>query len=73
MMTRTLNGGRAAGFHSPDLRWLLCVTILAAVPALSGSSYVLNVGSLALAFAVLATSLNLVFGFTGLLSFAQIG
>ena len=72
MMTRTLNGGRAGAIPT-DLRWLLCVAALALAPALTGSSYVLNVGSLALAFAVLATSLNLIFGFTGLLSFAQVG
>jgi branched-chain amino acid transport system permease protein len=73
MMTRALNGGRATRSFSPDARWCVCVAILALAPTLTGSSYVLNVGSLALAFAVLATSLNLIFGFTGLLSFAQIG
>ncbi|MEQ8922721.1 MAG: branched-chain amino acid ABC transporter permease [Roseovarius sp.] len=72
-MARTMNGSRAAGPLSPDLRWFLCVALLAIAPTLTGSSYMLNVGSLALAFAVLATSLNLVFGFTGLLSFAQVG
>lgn len=54
-------------------RWLVLTILLAAIPLLSGSTYAQNVGSLALAFAVLAAALNLVFGFSGLLSFAQIG
>lgn len=49
------------------------VVAVAMFPLLSGSSYVQNVGTLGLTFAVLATGLNLVFGYAGLLSFAQIG
>lgn len=52
---------------------ILLAVVIAAVPIVSGSTYVQNVGTLGLTFAVLATGLNLVFGYAGLLSFAQIG
>jgi len=48
------------------------LVILAAFPAIGLDGYPLKVAILALVFAVLATSLNLIYGFTGLLSFAQI-
>jgi ABC-type branched-subunit amino acid transport system permease subunit len=46
---------------------------LAALPFLTASNYVLGVAISACIFAVAAASLNLVYGFTGLLSFAQLG
>lgn len=54
----------------------ICISlsvIALAVPVFAGSNYMLNVGTLALSFAVMATALNLIFGYAGLLSFAQIG
>jgi ABC-type branched-subunit amino acid transport system permease subunit len=45
----------------------------AALPLLTSSNYVVGVGLSALIFTVAAAALNLVYGFTGLLSFAQLG
>jgi len=45
----------------------------AALPLLTSSNYVLGIGVSALIFTVAAAALNLIYGFTGLLSFAQLG
>ena len=45
----------------------------AALPLLTSSNYIVGVGISALIFTVAAAALNLVYGFTGLLSFAQLG
>jgi ABC-type branched-subunit amino acid transport system permease subunit len=45
----------------------------AALPLLTASNYIVGVGISALMFTVAAAALNLVYGFTGLLSFAQLG
>lgn len=73
MNALVLEARQRLGTLGSDGRWFLLVVVICILPLFSGSSYVHNVASLALAFAVLATSLNLIFGFTGLLSFAQIG
>ena len=41
--------------------------------SLTSSNYIVGVGISALIFTVAAAALNLVYGFTGLLSFAQLG
>lgn len=46
---------------------------LLAVPSITSNEFHLNLGIAIALFAVLATGLNLVYGFTGLLSFAQVG
>jgi branched-chain amino acid transport system permease protein len=61
----------------PHLQWrnLAGVALLAAavaLPFIGLGQYVLKVAILAIVFMVLAGSLNLIYGFTGLLSFAQI-
>lgn len=45
----------------------------AALPLLTSSNYVVGVALSALVFTVAAAALNLIYGFTGLLSFAQLG
>ena len=45
----------------------------AALPLITSSNYIVGVGISALIFTVAAAALNLVYGFTGLLSFAQLG
>lgn len=58
------------------LTWPLVVLSLAALvvlPSVWPSSYVINVLILVFIFAILATGLNLIFGYTGLLSFGQVG
>jgi ABC-type branched-subunit amino acid transport system permease subunit len=45
----------------------------AALPLVTSSNYIIGVGISALIFTVAAAALNLVYGFTGLLSFAQLG
>ena len=45
----------------------------AALPLVTSSNYIVGVGISALIFTVAAAALNLVYGFTGLLSFAQLG
>lgn len=64
---------------SPRRRWsrgLLLgvgIAVLAVGPWLSPGEYVTTLGISVATFAVLATGLNLVYGYTGLLSFAQVG
>ncbi|HTR86111.1 MAG TPA: branched-chain amino acid ABC transporter permease [Reyranella sp.] len=45
----------------------------AALPIVTASNYLVGVGVSALIFTVAAAALNLIYGFTGLLSFAQLG
>jgi ABC-type branched-subunit amino acid transport system permease subunit len=45
----------------------------AALPLVTSSNYIVGVGISALIYTVAAAALNLVYGFTGLLSFAQLG
>jgi ABC-type branched-subunit amino acid transport system permease subunit len=45
----------------------------AALPLVTSSNYILGVALSALIFTVAAAALNLIYGFTGLLSFAQLG
>ena len=60
----------------PRLRaapWLLLLAaLLIALPFAGLGGYALKIAIMAIVYAVLATSLNLIYGFTGLLSFAQI-
>jgi ABC-type branched-subunit amino acid transport system permease subunit len=51
---------------------LAAALALGALPLLTSSNYVIGVGVSALIFTVAAAALNLVYGFTGLLSFAQL-
>ena len=52
------------------LPWLACLAALAALPWL-GSNYFIQVGSEILIFAIFAMSLDIVLGYTGLLSFGH--
>ena len=52
---------------------LLSVATLFAIPKLTGNEYVLALGVSFATFSVLSGGLNLVYGYTGLLSFAQVG
>ena len=52
---------------------LLAALLFAALPLLTHSNYVIGIGISALIFTVAAAALNLIYGFTGLLSFAQLG
>ncbi len=52
---------------------LLGALAFGALPLLTSSNYIVGVGTSALIFTVAAAALNLVYGFTGLLSFAQLG
>jgi ABC-type branched-subunit amino acid transport system permease subunit len=52
---------------------LAAAMVFAALPLLTSSNYVVGVALSALVFTVAAAALNLVYGFTGLLSFAQLG
>ena len=52
---------------------LLAALAFGALPLLTSSNYIVGVGISALIFTVAAAALNLVYGFTGLLSFAQLG
>ncbi|MBV8391853.1 MAG: branched-chain amino acid ABC transporter permease [Alphaproteobacteria bacterium] len=52
---------------------LLAALLFGALPLLTASNYIVGVGISALTFTVAAAALNLVYGFTGLLSFAQLG
>jgi ABC-type branched-subunit amino acid transport system permease subunit len=52
---------------------LFAALLFGALPLLTASNYVVGVGISALLFTVAAAALNLVYGFTGLLSFAQLG
>ena len=49
------------------------LALLATLPLWGGSPYGLELGITAATFTVLSTGLNLVYGYTGLLSFAQVG
>jgi branched-chain amino acid transport system permease protein len=51
----------------------LAAVVLVTVPLWSPSPYVTNIATLSLFFAVASTGLNVVYGFAGLLSFAQVG
>ena len=51
----------------------LCALALGALPLVTSSNYFVGIGVSALIFTVAAAALNLVYGFTGLLSFAQLG
>jgi len=52
---------------------LVALAFLFAIPRLTGNEYVLALGVSFAMFSVLAGGLNLVYGYTGLLSFAQVG
>jgi len=52
---------------------LVAALAFAALPLLTDSNYIVGVALSALIFTVAAAALNLVYGFTGLLSFAQLG
>src|SRR5438094_9525649 len=52
---------------------LVAALAFAVLPLVTSSNYVLGVGISALVFTVAAAALNLIYGFTGLLSFAQLG
>ena len=52
---------------------LIAALAFGALPLLTSSNYIVGVGISALIFTVAAAALNLVYGFTGLLSFAQLG
>src|SRR5690242_21410374 len=52
---------------------ILVALAFGAVPLITSSNYIVGVGVSALIFTVAAAALNLVYGFTGLLSFAQLG
>ena len=60
-------------------RWLRALLVvvgvaaLFAIPRVTGNEYVLALGVSFATFAVLSGGLNLVYGYTGLLSFAQVG
>ncbi|MBS0520710.1 MAG: branched-chain amino acid ABC transporter permease [Proteobacteria bacterium] len=52
---------------------LAAAAVFAVLPLLTSSNYVIGIGISALVFTTAAAALNLVYGFTGLLSFAQLG
>jgi ABC-type branched-subunit amino acid transport system permease subunit len=52
---------------------LAVLLVLAALPCLTTSNYIIGIAISACIFTVAAASLNLVYGFAGLLSFAQLG
>jgi ABC-type branched-subunit amino acid transport system permease subunit len=52
---------------------LLAAVAFGVLPLVTPSNYIVGVGISALIFTVAAAALNLVYGFTGLLSFAQLG
>jgi branched-chain amino acid transport system permease protein len=58
--------------HARALAFLAAVALLFAVPTYTSNEYVLALGVSFATFSVLATGLNLVYGYTGLLSFAQV-
>ena len=60
----------------PPLRVIAIVAaagVLLTVPLWSPSDYVTNIATLAIFFGVASTGLNVVYGYAGLLSFAQVG
>ena len=52
---------------------MVAALLLAALPLVTSSNYVIGIGLSALIFTVAAAALNLIYGYTGLLSFAQLG
>jgi ABC-type branched-subunit amino acid transport system permease subunit len=52
---------------------LVAALTFAALPLLTSSNYILGIAVSALIFTVAAAALNLIYGYTGLLSFAQLG
>ena len=52
---------------------IVAALAFAALPLMTSSNYIIGVGISALIFTVAAAALNLIYGFTGLLSFAQLG
>ncbi|MEI9412910.1 branched-chain amino acid ABC transporter permease [Mesorhizobium salmacidum] len=50
-----------------------CAVILLTLPLWSPSDYITGIATLAIFFAVASTGLNVVYGYAGLLSFAQVG
>lgn len=52
---------------------LAAALLLAALPLLTSSNYIVGIAVSALIFTVAAAALNLIYGYTGLLSFAQLG
>jgi len=52
---------------------LLAALAFGAVPLVTSSNYMIGIGVSALIFTVAAAALNLVYGYAGLLSFAQLG
>src|SRR5712675_3616802 len=52
---------------------IAAVLLTGALPYLTASNYIIGIGISALIFTVAAAALNLVYGYTGLLSFAQLG
>jgi len=52
---------------------LVAALVLGALPFVTSSNYIVGVGISALIFTVAEVALNLVYGFAGLLSFAQLG
>lgn len=62
----------APATFTPNVVGLLAVAALAFIPPLTGDQYVLTVGISAALFAVIAMGFNLVYGYTGLLCFAQV-
>ncbi len=64
-------GGSFARLTGPLV--ILSLVALILLPSIWPSSYVINILILAFIFGILATGLNLIFGYTGLLSFGQIG
>lgn len=52
---------------------IVAALLFAALPLLTASNYIVGVAISALIFTVAAAALNLVYGYTGLLSFAQLG
>lgn len=57
----------------PGAAALLIAAFLVAMPTLSGNEYLLALGVSFAMFSVLSSGLNLVYGYAGLLSFAQVG
>ncbi|MBI3372759.1 MAG: branched-chain amino acid ABC transporter permease [Betaproteobacteria bacterium] len=55
------------------LAFVIGLMVLFAIPKLTGNEYVLALGISFAALSVLSGGLNLVYGYTGLLSFAQVG
>ncbi len=52
---------------------LVAALAAGALPLITSSNYLMGIGVSALIFTVAAAALNLIYGFTGLLSFAQLG